>query len=512
MTGTLQPLAQNFQIVDERGFPTIYFIQWAQQRQIDISGAITAQQALDIAVQYLADHPLLEGTGIDLTNDGNIGQGVTISANVQEILNSISTTRGTVLFRGSTAWQALAPGTSGQFLKTNGAGADPEWAAGGGGGGGGSGSIFTEPYGEAFHPNLTNASTFSAGFFGGRFVYVPRAGKIKSVKFLARANSTSVVTPAIYSLTATGTIGSLIASGPPVSGITAGMVELPLSADYVVAANTLLVVGVVCQTAALPIARSTMGQTAFYATASSTPTTSPTFTLGTQDWGAMFPVVEEIIGSGGGSLPCPPIRNSAIQANASAASYVLPIPSGAVAGDFCVIFHGGGFGPATITAPATALWDTFQQGATNWGGTLFSKILSAADIAAGSVTVTPSGAFNSVASIVVFQGAAQLRYPVLELSPRTIAIHAPGTGVLSSTQSCAYNTVDDCILVFASNRAASNNTSTYGTLRNTVNAANGSAALYAEENPTAGGQSTTLAYSATGTGRFELMLCVRGPN
>lgn len=137
MTGILQPLASNFQIVDERGFPTLYFTQWAQQRQIDIGKAIDAAQALQIVQQFLADHPLQEGNGIDLTNGGDIGQGVQISANVQEILNQLSTTRGAILFRGASAWQALAPGSAGQFLQTAGAGADPLWATGGGGGSGG---------------------------------------------------------------------------------------------------------------------------------------------------------------------------------------------------------------------------------------------------------------------------------------------------------------------------------------------------------------------------------------
>jgi hypothetical protein len=43
------------------------------------------------------------------------------------ILDVISSTRGTILYRGSTAWSALAPGTSGNVLQTNGAGADPTW-------------------------------------------------------------------------------------------------------------------------------------------------------------------------------------------------------------------------------------------------------------------------------------------------------------------------------------------------------------------------------------------------
>ncbi len=37
-------------------------------------------------------------------------------------------TQGSVLYRGASAWTALAPGVSGQFLKTNGAGANPAWS------------------------------------------------------------------------------------------------------------------------------------------------------------------------------------------------------------------------------------------------------------------------------------------------------------------------------------------------------------------------------------------------
>jgi hypothetical protein len=44
-----------------------------------------------------------------------------------------------VLYRGATGWAALAPGTSGQVLQTNGAAADPTWATVSGGGGGISG-------------------------------------------------------------------------------------------------------------------------------------------------------------------------------------------------------------------------------------------------------------------------------------------------------------------------------------------------------------------------------------
>ena len=49
---------------------------------------------------------------------------VTLSA---EIDNAIGSTRGGILYRGASGWAKLDPGTSGQFLKSNGAGADPSY-------------------------------------------------------------------------------------------------------------------------------------------------------------------------------------------------------------------------------------------------------------------------------------------------------------------------------------------------------------------------------------------------
>ena len=42
--------------------------------------------------------------------------------------------RGDILYRGASAWLCLPAGTSGQFLRTGGAGADPSWATAGGNG------------------------------------------------------------------------------------------------------------------------------------------------------------------------------------------------------------------------------------------------------------------------------------------------------------------------------------------------------------------------------------------
>jgi hypothetical protein len=135
MTGNLQPLDEKFAITGADGRPTQYFIRWAQQRQIDIRESVSAAQALEIVEQFLADHPLIAGSGINLAPSGNIADGVTISTDVQAILDQISTTRGSILYRGVADWMALAPGASGEFLRTNGVGADPTWSAASGGGG-----------------------------------------------------------------------------------------------------------------------------------------------------------------------------------------------------------------------------------------------------------------------------------------------------------------------------------------------------------------------------------------
>jgi hypothetical protein len=45
----------------------------------------------------------------------------------------LGSSRGSVVFRGASAWSVLGPGTSGQFLQTGGATADPAWASAGSG-------------------------------------------------------------------------------------------------------------------------------------------------------------------------------------------------------------------------------------------------------------------------------------------------------------------------------------------------------------------------------------------
>lgn len=132
MAGSLQPLDEKFAIVGPDGRPTLYFIKWAQQRQIDITDGIT----LADLEAFLTAHKLVPGTGIQITPDGDINNSPTIHADVQAILDEVTATRGAMLYRGLLGWSALLPGTAGNLLQTNGAGADPTWVVPPSGGGG----------------------------------------------------------------------------------------------------------------------------------------------------------------------------------------------------------------------------------------------------------------------------------------------------------------------------------------------------------------------------------------
>lgn len=61
------------------------------------------------------------------------GAGDTEELTISTVLDWISSTRGTIFYRGASGWAALAPGTDGFALTTHGSGADPTWEAAGGG-------------------------------------------------------------------------------------------------------------------------------------------------------------------------------------------------------------------------------------------------------------------------------------------------------------------------------------------------------------------------------------------
>lgn len=84
----------------------------------------TAAQA-DAAFQPL-DSDL---TSIAALSTTSFGRGLLDDADLTAALDTVGSTRGSILERGSSAWVTITPGTSGHVFTSNGAGADPTWQA-----------------------------------------------------------------------------------------------------------------------------------------------------------------------------------------------------------------------------------------------------------------------------------------------------------------------------------------------------------------------------------------------
>ena len=84
--------------------------------------------------EYLEVHTTTTPGNIDPIPAGTVIAnvlGATLSptaAPVSSVLDVMTSTRGSLLYRGASGWAGLSPGTSGRVLQANGTGADPSWA------------------------------------------------------------------------------------------------------------------------------------------------------------------------------------------------------------------------------------------------------------------------------------------------------------------------------------------------------------------------------------------------
>ncbi len=88
-------------------------------------GTITTTGTIGLAA--IADHTLLA----NISGGSLAPSSTTLTALID---NAIGSTQGDILYRNATQWVVLAPGTSGQFLQTQGAAQNPIWAPGDGAG------------------------------------------------------------------------------------------------------------------------------------------------------------------------------------------------------------------------------------------------------------------------------------------------------------------------------------------------------------------------------------------
>lgn len=96
---------------------------------VTTSGAVTSSPATITSTGTISLAPIISGNIIG--NSGASTVAPTSTTLTALIDRSISSTQGVILYRGASLWSALAPGTSGQFLKTLGASANPAWASAG---------------------------------------------------------------------------------------------------------------------------------------------------------------------------------------------------------------------------------------------------------------------------------------------------------------------------------------------------------------------------------------------
>jgi hypothetical protein len=120
-------------------------VNWATAGQVSweraaLTGDVTASQnsnSTTIANDAVTNAKLANMTASTIKARVTASTGDPEDASLTQVLDLVgSVTYGDILYRDSTSWARLPAGTSGNFLKTQGAGAAPTWAAASGGGGG----------------------------------------------------------------------------------------------------------------------------------------------------------------------------------------------------------------------------------------------------------------------------------------------------------------------------------------------------------------------------------------
>ncbi|HEX7123876.1 MAG TPA: hypothetical protein VF178_15975, partial [Gemmatimonadaceae bacterium] len=203
-------------------------------------------------------------------------------------------------------------------------------------------------------------------------------------------------------------------------------------------------------------------------------------------------------GGGGGGLTAPTLRSSAIQSS-SASSYNVTFPTGATAGDVCVLMAGHGY-QATNPTGWTVI-DNLAGGNFNGGG--WAKQLTSADITTGYVTLSFAGAYNGVIAIVCFEGVTG--------AIRTHFSERNSGGASTRTLSTSWDiAATDYVLYFGAHRANDTVTCSVGDALQTVSASEASGVLTGEVPATAGVISAVWSYPTTPSGDYQILIALEG--
>jgi hypothetical protein len=201
--------------------------------------------------------------------------------------------------------------------------------------------------------------------------------------------------------------------------------------------------------------------------------------------------------SGSPAAPSIAVRGSRISYVNNASSIAFSFPASSAAGDLCVICTEHGF-----QANAPTGWMTYNASTgTNINGSVFAKILTAADISAGTVTITFGGGYYGVVGAVSFVGCAG--------GVRTVAATRNSTGATSRTVTTdATPQSGDYVIYFGSTRGNITCTVNQGSSLQTSSNANASGCVYGGSLGSSGAVSADFAYSSAGTGDFQAIIAV----
>lgn len=161
MGSLFPPLNVQVPIVDKGGNPTPFFQRLLQKLSLAAELTVGANGAIGIANGSILNAMLANMASKTIKGNKEATAGPPEDLTLSQVLDLIGgATWGDVLFRGTAGWQRLAAGAAGQFLKTNGAGADPVWAAPGGGGS----LVLLEQHTAAASASLNFAASISATY------------------------------------------------------------------------------------------------------------------------------------------------------------------------------------------------------------------------------------------------------------------------------------------------------------------------------------------------------------